>query len=377
MKIVVAIDSFKGSLSSQKAGEAVMLAAKEVDKNSQIEVVCLADGGEGTTDALVTANGGDYKTVNVTGPLGEKTDAVYGIIDKTTAVIEVAAACGITLVEKSKLNPLIATTYGVGEVILDALNNGCRDFIIGLGGSATNDVGVGMLTALGFGFFDKNGNQVRRGAQGLKDVETVSDKNADKRLKDCNFTIACDVKNVLVGRFGCSEVFSRQKGATEKMVKNMDVYVDRFASVVKNYNPLSDKNAEGMGAAGGLGFAFTWFLGGKITPGIQLIMDKIGLEEKVKQADLIVTGEGKLDGQSAMGKAPVGVSALAKKYGKKVVAFAGCIGEGAEVLNSLGIDAYFSIVNEPCTLEYAMNERNAFENLKNTAAQVLRLWQNI
>ncbi len=376
MKAVVAIDSFKGSLSSKKAGEAVKLALEELDKNSTAEVVCLADGGEGTTEALVEGLGGSYKSVEVMGPLGDKVNAVYGVID-SVAVIEMATASGITLVEKSRLNPLLATTYGVGEVILDAINFGCRDFIIGLGGSATNDVGVGMLKALGYEFLDSSGNLVGLGAQALKDIVKISDKNVDKRLKDCSFTIACDVKNPLVGKFGCSEIFSRQKGATEQMVKDMDGWIDNYSSVVKSYNSDSDKNAQGMGAAGGLGFAFTWFLNGKITPGIELITQKIGLEEKIKTADLVITGEGRLDGQSAMGKAPVGVSALAKKYGKKVIAFAGSIGSGAEILNSYGIDAYFSITNSPCSLEDAMKEENAFFNLKNTAKQVLRLCLNI
>ncbi|MBE5744328.1 MAG: glycerate kinase [Clostridiales bacterium] len=372
MKVVVAIDSFKGSLSSKKAGEAVMLAVKEFDKNSVAEVVCLADGGEGTTEALVESLGGEYKSVEVMGPLGDKVNAVYGIINNSTAVIEMATASGITLVEKSRLNPLLATTYGVGEVIIDALNQGCRDFIIGLGGSATNDVGVGMLKALGYEFLDKKGNPVGLGAKALKDITEILDKNADSRLKGCSFTIACDVKNPLVGAFGCSEIFSRQKGATQGMVIDMDRWIDKFSAVVKKYNPSSDKNAQGMGAAGGLGFAFTYFLGGKITPGIELVMSKIGLEEKIMQADLVITGEGKLDRQSAMGKAPVGVSMLAKKYGKKVIAFAGAIGNGAEVLNSKGIDAYFSITNAPCSLAVAMNEENAFDNLKKTALQVLR-----
>ncbi len=372
MKVIIAIDSFKGSLSSKRAGEAVKLALEELDKNSIADVVCLADGGEGTTEALVEGLGGEYKTVEVTGPLGDKVNAIYGVIDNV-AVIEMATASGITLVEKSRLNPLLATTYGVGEVILDAINLGCRDFIIGLGGSATNDVGVGMLKALGYEFLDKDGNLVGLGAQALKDIVKISDKNVDKRLKDCSFTIACDVKNPLVGSQGCSEIFSRQKGATEQMVKDMDGWIDNYSSVVKVYNPSIDKNAQGMGAAGGLGFAFTWFLNGKITPGIELITQKIGLEEKIKTADIVITGEGRLDGQSAMGKAPVGVSTLAKKYGKKVIAFAGSIGSGAEILNSYGIDAYFSITNSPCSLEDAMKEENAFSNLKSTAKQVLRL----
>ncbi|MBQ3235353.1 MAG: glycerate kinase [Clostridia bacterium] len=377
MKVVVAIDSFKGSLSSLDAGTAVSLAVKEVDNSAEVKVVSLADGGEGTVDALVLGTGGIYKEVVVTAPLGDKVTARYGIINGDTCVVEVSSACGITLVKKEELNPLNATTFGVGEIILDALSNGCRKFIVGLGGSATNDCGVGMLQALGFSFLDASGKEVCLGAKGVGDIAKIVTDKADIRLKSCVFEIACDVKNSLVGEFGCSEIFSRQKGATDEQVRVMDGYLNRFADLYKEVNPLSDKNAEGVGAAGGLGFAFKYFLNGNMGSGIDLVIGKIGLEDMVKTADIIVTGEGKLDGQSAMGKAPIGVAKLAKKYGKKVVAFCGAIGDGAESLNELGIDAFFSIVNSPCSLEKAMQKEVAFENLKNTAKQVFRLWQNI
>lgn len=377
MKVVIAIDSFKGSLSSVQAGNAVKLAVEEAILGVEAEVVSLADGGEGTVDSLVLGTGGEYKTVSVTAPLGDKVNARYGIINGDTCALEVASACGITLVKKEDLNPLKATTFGVGEIILDALDNGCRKFIIGLGGSATNDCGVGMLQALGFSFLDSDGVEVGFGAQGVGEITEIITDKADIRLKECSFQIACDVKNPLVGRFGCSEIFSRQKGATEQTVKDMDGYLNAFADLYKRVNPLSDKCAEGVGAAGGLGFAFKYFLNGKISSGIDLITRKIGLEEKVKNADVVVTGEGKMDGQSIMGKAPVGVAKLAKKYGKKVIAFCGSIGDGAEELNEHGIDAFFSIINSPCTLEKAMDTSVAFENLKATAKQVFKLWQNI
>lgn len=377
MKVVIAIDSFKGSLSSVEAGNAVKLAVNEVFDNAEAEVVSLADGGEGTVDALVLGMGGKEQIVTVTAPLGNKVNARYGIVGGDTCVMEVSSACGITLVKKEDLNPLKATTYGVGEIILDALDRGCKNFIVGLGGSATNDCGVGMLQALGFSFLNERGLEVEQGASGLKDIKAICTEKADKRLKGCLFQIACDVKNPLVGKFGCSEIFSRQKGATDGMVRDMDGYIDSFASLYKTVNPLSDKHAEGVGAAGGLGFAFKYFLNGQTTSGIELITDKIGLSKKIESADLVVTGEGKLDGQSAMGKAPIGVAKIAKSHGKKVIAFCGAVGEGAENLNELGIDAYFSIVNAPCSLENAMDKEIAFNNLKTTAKQVLRLWRNI
>lgn len=370
MKVVIVIDSFKGSLSSIQAGNAVSLAIKEIDSNIETEVVSLADGGEGTVDSLVLGTGGEYKTVSVTAPLGDKVNARYGIINGDTCALEVASACGITLVKKEDLNPLRATTFGVGEMILDALDKGCKKFIVGLGGSATNDCGVGMLQALGFSFLNAKGNEVGFGAKGVSEITQIITDKADIRLKECSFQIACDVKNPLVGALGCSEIFSRQKGATEQMVKDMDGYLDNFANLYKTKNLLSDKTAQGVGAAGGLGFAFKYFLNGEMSSGIDLIIHKIGLEEKVKNADVVVTGEGKMDRQSAMGKAPVGVSKLAKKYGKKVIAFCGAVGDGAEELNAHGIDAFFSIINSPCTLERAMDNSVAFENLKLTAKQV-------
>ncbi len=370
MKVVIAIDSFKGSLSSVQAGSAVKLAVEEAVLGAEAEVVSLADGGEGTVESLVLGTGGEYQAVSVTAPLGDKVNARYGIINGDTCALEVASACGITLVKKEDLNPLKATTFGVGEMILDALDKGCRKFIVGLGGSATNDCGVGMLQALGFSFLNANGNEVGFGAQGVSEIAKIITDKADIRLKECSFQIACDVKNPLVGSLGCSEIFSRQKGATEQMVKDMDGYLDTFANLYKTINPLSDKNAQGVGAAGGLGYAFKYFLNGEMSSGIDLIIDKIGLEEKVKNADIVVTGEGRMDRQSAMGKAPIGVAKLAKKYGKKVIAFCGSIGDGAEELNAHGIDAFFSILSSPCTLEKAMDSSVAFENLKMTAKQV-------
>lgn len=373
-KIVIAIDSFKGSLSTFQAGEAIKEAAEQVYPSAEIVISPIADGGEGTVEAIVSATNGEMIKTIVRNPLGDKIEACYGFIPhKKTAVIEMSAAAGITLISEKERNPLYTTTYGVGEMIVDAVKRGCRNFVIGIGGSATNDGGVGMLQALGFEFLDKEGKQVRFGALGLKDIVCVKSDRAAEELKECNFCIACDVKNVLCGENGCSAVYGPQKGATPDMIKDMDLWLDKYASLTKNVMPDSDANAPGTGAAGGMGFAFMAYLNGKLQSGIELVMQETELEKHITDADLVITGEGRLDGQSCMGKAPVGVAALAKKQNKTVVAFSGCVAEDAVACNEHGIDAFFPIIRKPCTLEEAMEVSNAYRNLKETAYQVFRL----
>lgn len=373
-KIVIAIDSFKGSLSTFQAGEAIKEAAEQVYPSAEIVISPIADGGEGTVEAIVSATNGEMIKTIVRNPLGDKIEACYGFIPhKKTAVIEMSAAAGITLISEKERNPLYTTTYGVGEMITDAVKRGCRNFVIGIGGSATNDGGVGMLQALGFEFLDKEGKQVRFGALGLKDIVCVKTDRAAEELKECNFCIACDVKNVLCGENGCSAVYGPQKGATPDMIKNMDLWLDKYASLTKNLMPDSDANAPGTGAAGGMGFAFMAYLNGKLQSGIELVMQETELEKHITDADLVITGEGRLDGQSCMGKAPVGVAALAKKQNITVVAFSGCVAEDAVACNEHGIDAFFPIIRKPCTLEEAMEVSNAYRNLKETAYQVFRL----
>lgn len=374
MKVTVAIDSFKGSLSTFEAGNAVKEAILELYKDAEVVISPLADGGEGTVDAVIAATGGDMIKLEVRDPLGRAITASYGMIPQThTAVMEMSAASGITLVTEEERNPLNTTTYGVGEMILDAVNKGCRSFLIGIGGSATNDGGIGMLSALGYEFLDANGNPVALGGKGLKDIASVSDKNAEPRLKDCEFLIACDVKNPLCGELGCSRIYGPQKGATEEIIKNMDKWLDNYAELTKSVNPDADKNYPGAGAAGGLGFAFMSYLGGTLKSGIDLVIEKTGLEDKVKDSDFVITGEGRLDGQSYMGKAPVGVAKLAKKYSKTVIAFSGAVTDDAVVCNEHGIDAFFPILKKPCSLSEAMDVENAYKNLKNTALQVFNL----
>lgn len=374
MKITVAIDSFKGSLSTFEAGTAISEAAKSVFPKAEVSVCPLADGGEGTMEAIVLSNEGELHEVSVLNPVGKRIIAKYGIIPKRkTAVIEMATAAGLTLIEDKERNPLYTTTYGVGEMILDAINKGCRNFIVGIGGSATNDGGVGMLQALGFDFLDDKGQQVSHGAIGLKALKTIRIDNVNSNLKDCEFLVACDVKNPLCGENGCSSVFARQKGGTDETIPIMDEWLKNYAKLTKEIYSFADQNTEGAGAAGGLGFAFLAYLSGKMQSGIDIVIKETNLESFVKDADIVVTGEGRLDKQSVMGKAPIGVAKLAKKYNKKVIAFSGCIGDGAEKCNSAGIDAYFPILQRPCSLQEAMDTDNAYANLKAMATQVFRL----
>ena len=373
-KIVVAIDSFKGSLSTFEAGKAIGEATKEVYENAEVIISLIADGGEGTVEAIVSATNGEIVRTVVCNPLGEKIEATYGFIPHTkTAIIEMSAEAGITLIEESERNPMNTTTFGVGEMILDAISKGCRKFVIGIGGSATNDGGVGMLQALGFEFLDKNGKQVLLGAKGLKNIAVIKTENAVKELKECYFCVACDVKNILCGENGCSAIYGPQKGATPEMIKDMDLWLERYAQLTKKVIPTSDANIPGTGAAVGLGFAFMSYLDATLESGIELVMKETELESYIKDAYIVVTGEGRLDGQSYMGKAPVGVAKLAKKYNKTVIAFSGCATEDAITCNEHGIDAFFTIVRKPCTLDEVMNINNAYKNLKDTAYQVFRL----
>lgn len=373
MKIVIAIDSFKGSLSSIEAGNAVKEAVLEVKGDTDVVVMPLADGGEGTVNALSSLSGGEMVKISVTGPLGEPVNAEYCILKNKTAVIEMASAAGITLVPEESRNPLNTTTYGVGEIIKDAIGRGCRKFIVGIGGSATNDGGIGMLTALGFGFLDENKSPVSLNGKGLENLRYIDTQNAISELKNCEFKVACDVKNPLCGEYGCSAVFGKQKGATEDTIKKMDLWLKNYAEITKRINPKADDSYEGAGAAGGLGFAFLSYTNATLESGIDIVLEETRLEDYVKNADIVVTGEGRLDSQTVMGKAPIGVTKLAKKYGKKVIAFSGCVTDDAEILNENGIDAFFPAVRGVTTLEEALNPHNAYKNLKATATQVFRL----
>ena len=344
MTIVFAIDSFKGSLDSLAAGEAAARGARRVFPDAECVVRPLADGGEGTVDALTAGLGGELCTVTVRGPLGEPVVAKYGLVGEM-AVMEMAQAAGITLVPRERLDPLRASTYGVGEMILDAVRRGAKKFIMGIGGSATNDGGRGMLEALGL-----LGGGPRR-------LEPDA----------FEFRIACDVKNPLCGPDGASAVFGPQKGATPAMVTELDARLAAFAAASGDPGVTP-----GDGAAGGLGYALRVYLKARLLPGVELILAETKLEGAIRAADVVVTGEGRLDGQSVMGKAPIGVAELAKKHGKPVLAFCGVTGDGVEAVNAAGIDAYFPILRRVDTLEAALDVRNAAANLTAAAEQAFR-----
>ena len=375
MKAIIAIDSYKGSLSTFESGRAVAEGIKAVFDDAKTLICPLADGGEGTVLAVTSAMGGRLCRARVCGPLGNYIDAEYGVIDETrTAIIEMSAAAGITLIKAEERDPLQTTTYGVGELIAHAIKeNGCRSFIVGIGGSATNDGGVGMLQALGFSFLDARGNEIPRGAKGLSALTQIRCDGALPELAECEFHVACDVTNPLCGERGCSAVYGPQKGATPETVREMDVWLADYAKLSARVTGYDAANTPGAGGAGGIGFAFVSYLRGRLESGIELVIGATGLEEKIKDADVVITGEGKLDGQSCMGKAPIGVARLAKKYGKPVIAFSGCVSEDANLCNAHGIDAFFPILRAACTLEEAMDTKTAYRNLKNTAEQAFRL----
>ena len=374
MKVTVAIDSLKGSLSSMEAGYAISEGITRVYPDAEVCVRPLADGGEGTVDALVKGMDGVYKKVKVTGPLGEKVEAVYGVIEETkTAIMEMSQAAGITLVPDEKRNPLYTTTYGVGEMIVDAIQNGCRRFIVGIGGSATNDGGVGMLQALGYQFTNALGEEIAEGARGLKELKAISDENVIPELAECEFKIACDVTNPLCGERGCSAVYGPQKGATPEMVEEMDQWLFEYAALACEKFSKANPAFPGTGAAGGLGFAFLTFTNAVLESGIKIVLEETKLSEYVKDADIVITGEGRLDFQTSMGKAPIGVAKLAKEYGKPVLAFAGAVTKDAVACNENGIDAFFPILRGVTSLEEAMKTENANANMADTVEQVFRI----
>ena len=372
MHIVIAMDSFKGSVDSRTAGEAVATGVRRADAAASVTVVPFADGGEGTVDAIIAA-GGRLCQKTVAGPTGVPVAATYGIKGEA-AVIEMAAAAGLVLVPKEARDPMHTTTFGVGELICDALDKGCRRLIVGIGGSATNDGGTGLLSALGVRFLGADGAPVARGAKGLAEIERIDLSGLDERLAACEIFVACDVTNPLCGARGCSAVYGPQKGATPETVAAMDAAMAQYAAKTAAVLPHADPEAEGAGAAGGLGFAFAAYLGATLTPGAPLVIAETGLEEKIKNADLVFTGEGRLDGQSAMGKAPVAVATLAKKYGKPVVALCGCATPDATACHAFGIDAFFPVLQAPMTVGEAMENTTAEGNIAATAEQAMRLF---
>lgn len=374
MKIVIAIDSLKGSLTSLEAGSAIKESIAKVMPEAQISVFPLADGGEGTVEALAKGMGGNIETIVVKGPLGNAVQARYGIIPtRQLAIIEMAAAAGITLISADEKNPLKTSTYGVGEMIKDAIKKGCRHFIIGIGGSATNDGGAGMLQALGYELVDSEKQAIKLGAEGLADLVSISADNVISELLDCDFRVACDVKNPLCGEQGCSAIYGPQKGADTEMIAKMDAWLNNYATLATAVSKKADASVAGTGAAGGLGFAFLSFTNAVLEPGIDIILSESRIEAAIAEADLVITGEGRLDGQTVMGKAPIGVAKLAKKHGKKVIAFSGCVTEDAVICNQHGIDAFFPILRRLVSLDEALSKDVAYKNMQEAVTQVFRL----
>lgn len=375
MKIIIAIDSFKGSVTSLEAGKAIEKGIHNINPEIDTEVIPVADGGEGTLEALTYGKQVQWEKIVVQGPLKEKVSAKYaGLPASKTAVMELSQACGITLLSKEQLNPYYTTTYGLGEMMRDALKKGYRHYIIGIGGSCTNDAGVGMLQALGYRFLDKNGNEISCGGIHLKEIESIDTSSVCRQLQECTFTIICDVDNPLCGASGASAVYGPQKGADEQMVRELDNSLEHFARVTKQYFSQSDDTYPGSGAAGGTGFALHTYCNAVMERGIEVVSKQIHLEEKLKDADLVITGEGKLDAQTCMGKTPAGIAMLAKKYHIPVVALCGCATEEAVECNRYGIDAYFPILQSVMSLQDAMPREIALHQLTLTSQQVFRLF---
>ncbi|NLT95326.1 MAG: glycerate kinase [Clostridia bacterium] len=371
-KIVIAPDSFKGSMSAMEVCDAVEKGIRAVLPTAAIVKVPMADGGEGTVETLVKATNGKIVKINVLDPLGNEVESKFGILgDGRTAVIEMALASGLTMVPLEKRNPLVTTTYGTGQLIKGALDYGCREFIIGIGGSATNDGGVGMAQALGVKFLDKNGQEIGFGGGSLRDLEHIDLGSIDPRIKESNFKVACDVDNPLCGPKGASYVFGPQKGATPEMVKILDENLLHLAEVINRDVGVKVENEPGAGAAGGLGAGLMAFCNARLKRGVELVIEATGLEEKIKGADLVITGEGQMDFQTAHGKTPYGVAQVAKKYNIPVVALVGSIGSGVDILYEKGIDAVFSITQGPMSLEECMKNGNLL--LEKTAGNIMRL----
>ncbi len=355
MRIVIAPDSFKECLSALSVAQALALGFRHALPDAELELVPMADGGEGTVDALVAATGGSTVPLSVTGPLGDPVDAVYGVLgDGTTAVIEMASASGLALVPKEQRDPRIATTYGTGELLRAAMDRGATRVIIGIGGSATNDGGAGMAEALGFRFLDASGNPLPRGGVALAKLARIDMSNRFPAIDDCTVQVACDVTNPLCGPNGASLVYGPQKGASPSDVRELDETLRHYADVIRDQLGIEIADLPGAGAAGGLGAGLVAFARGSLRPGVDLVADACHLAERLEGADLVVTGEGKLDGQSIHGKTPVGVAKLAQRAGVPVVAVAGTLGEGYEAVRSVGIESVHSLTGESVSPEYAI-----------------------
>ncbi|HAS8441085.1 TPA: glycerate kinase [Vibrio vulnificus] len=369
MKIIIAPDSYKESLTAMDVAIAIEKGFKQVLPDAHYVKLPMADGGEGTVQSMVDATGGIIIEHTVTGPLGQRVDGFFGLLGEgKTAVIEMAAASGLHLVSPELRNPLITTTFGTGELIKAALDHGVKHIIVGIGGSATNDGGIGMAQALGIKLLDAHGNALGHGGGELAKLETIDCSQLDPRLAQVRLEVACDVDNPLCGTKGASAVFGPQKGATPEMVTILDENLAHYATVIKQQLGADVRDMAGAGAAGGMGAALLGLLNAELRPGIEIVMDAVRLDEIVADADLVITGEGRIDSQTIHGKTPIGVARTAKKHDLPVIGIAGCLSADCGVVHEHGLDAVFAVVNRSVDLPTALAE--AAENVELTARNV-------
>ncbi|HBI82334.1 glycerate kinase [Orrella sp. NBD-18] len=372
MKIIIAPDSFKESLSAPEVASAIERGIKSAAPDTHVICIPMADGGEGTVDAVLAATNGERRIERVQNALGEPIDAAWGWLDNETAVIEMAAAAGLEHIRPEMRDPMRATSAGVGELIVHALNAGAKHIVLGLGGSATNDAGAGMLQALGLKLLDGNGKQITQGGAALANLASIDDTLFDERLRNVTVTIASDVNNPLCGDKGASAIFGPQKGATPQQIKQLDAALSHFADLSAKKLGYDKRDAPGSGAAGGLGFAAHAWLQARFRPGIEVVAGIGGLANAVQGASLVITGEGRMDAQTLLGKTPMGVATIAKQAGVPVIAIAGSLGAGYQNLYTAGIQAAFSLTSGPMTLQHACE--NAAELLEDRTRDIMRLW---
>lgn len=374
MKIIIAPDSFKESMSAECAAHAIKKGFKSVFPDAQYLCLPIADGGEGTVDALITATGGERVSLEVKGPLGDRVSAYYGLLHNgKTAVIEMAQASGLMLVSPELRNPMLTTSYGTGQLIQDALEKGVNKIILGIGGSATVDGGVGMLQALGATFYDSQQNKLGFGGEVLKHIATIDTSKMAPQLQHCVIEVACDVDNPLVGERGAAMIFGPQKGATSSMILTLEQGLNQFADVIQKVKGRDFRHLSGGGAAGGLSVAAAAFMNAQLKSGIDIVIEAVKLEEEILDTDLVIVGEGSMDGQTAGGKAPLGIARVAAKYNVPVIAFSGVLGKGVEALHQEGINAFFSILPGLSSLDEALKQGP--ENLQQTAFNIAKVLQ--
>ena len=378
MKILVAPDSFKESLSAIQVAEAISKGVLKIIPNAEIIKTPISDGGEGLLDALVNDKNGKIITVKVYDPLYRSIAAEYGILNEgTTAVIEMAKASGLELLKEQEKNPDITSSYGTGQLILDALDRGCQKIIIGIGGSATNDGGMGMVKALGGKFINKEGIELTEGGGALGELSSIDLTNFDKRISNCKIVVACDVTNKLTGENGASFVYGAQKGGSKEQLGFLDKNLQHYAAIIRNHLGIEIENINGAGAGGGMGAGLIAFLNAELKSGIDLILETLEIKKHIKNIDLIITGEGEIDKQTLQGKTILGIAALAKEYYVPVIAITGKIGDNIDEIYKLGITSIFSIVNKPMKLEEAINDvEYLIQSCIETIIRTIKLYQS-